>query len=165
MCYFKQLLAVVAFLVITACGRSADKELAPAARQEKTLKEFQKSLEAAPLNPLDAEAQLKQAQQQFRKFLSAKTVPAPAQTNTLAASLVHGINLGVITTPQALLVAKALENVLNLPQITIHDTYQFTRTIEPIVESIGLPNGDRMRLYREILMVVKTAPTYAPDQR
>jgi len=64
-----------------------------------------------------------------------------------------------------LAVIKELAKVLSQPKITYEDTFKFTNAIDPFVQGTGLDNASKMRLYREALRIVQTAPNYTYNQK
>jgi hypothetical protein len=140
-------------------------DLTPQQRQKKLLAAFQNRLESPPINPNLADEHLQKVRADFRNYLSVHNRPDKVSTDNLAATFVRGVNDGQISTSQAVHLSKELGKVLDLPQITISDTRRFVASIEPLVRQTGTSGPERLRLYRELIRIVHTAPTYAPDQR
>jgi hypothetical protein len=134
-------------------------------QQKEMLKLLESKLRAVPARPESADGQLPAVQKNMREFLALGGRPSPEATNNLARTLVRGINGGAITVPQTVGVVKELVKVLSQPKITSEDTFKFTNAIDPFVQGTGLDNASKMRLYREALRIVQTAPNYSYNQK
>jgi hypothetical protein len=162
---FHSLLATIMVLAAFSSAIGADKDDDPqlSPEQNKRFKELKTSLAApSPLNPAEAEKQLQDVQIGLTRFLSVNNQPSTQSTSTLATTLVQGLNTGRVSWAQTVQLTKALSRALDLKSISYQDTNQFVRQIEPVVNQTGLGFSERMRLYREALMILRTAPTYSP---
>jgi hypothetical protein len=135
------------------------------AKQQKYLKQFQASLAVRPVNADDAPRHLQQVQDDLKRLLSENTRPWGQATDTLANTLVAGLNGGLISVDQAVQLSKQLVKVLDQKEITYQATDQFVRSIEPIVNQTGLRGVEKMRLYNNATWILRTAPTFSPPGR
>jgi hypothetical protein len=157
-------LIALAFTAAAAPAQSSDEaDLKP--RQREDYKRLKASLQVLPVLPNVADQHYQRIRADLTRFLSATHAPAPQASDALATTLFRGVNNGLVSAPQAALLSKELSKVLDLPEITPRTVYQFTARIEPIVQSTALDSPERMRLYRQALMVLKAAPSYNPNGR
>jgi hypothetical protein len=133
-------------------------------QQQEGLKLLETKLRAVPARPESSDDQLPVVQKSMRELLALGGRPSPELTNNFARTLVGGINGRTITVPQTVGVVKELTKVLSQPRITYQDTFKFTNAIDPFVQRTGLDNASKMRLYREALRIVQTAPQYTPQK-
>ncbi len=155
-------LAALFVLLPFRSARPADGDLTP--RQKKDLEKLQSTLAKPPANPNLADAQRRAVQAQLQTFLSHRTRPAPQVTAVLATSLVDGVNQGQVSVSQSVALSRELARVLDLGAIGHRDVYALTGRIDPIIQSTTLGPSEKLRLYREALRVVQTAPSYRPDR-
>jgi hypothetical protein len=163
----KWLRPVFAFIVVTL-AQTAVVGVEPGgltSQQKEGLKLFESKLRAVPAQPESPGDHLPAVQKNLREFLALGSRPSPEATNNLARTLVRGINGGAISVPQTVSLVKELVRVLNQPRITPEDTFKFTNAIDPFVQGTGLDNASKMRLYREALRIVQTAPNYSYNQK
>jgi hypothetical protein len=133
--------------------------------QNKYFKQLKATLAAPPINPNDQPRYLQTVQTELRRLLSTNTQPSRQSTDALAGTLVNGIGSGLISVQQAAVLSKTMAKALDANRITYQDTNQLVRSLEPLVTQTGLGSIEKLRLYSEILQVVRTAPTYAPPGR
>src|SRR5262249_54300279 len=152
---------VLGTLVVLVLGRTPltaaewdDPKLS--AKQQKYLKEFQAKLEARPNNPNENEAEkyLQNAKDGLKQLFAVNNNPSAQAADVLATTLVQGINTGQISVQQSVQLSKELSKVLDLKEINYQGTNQFVRAIEPLVNQTGLTGQEKLRLYREVLVVV-----------
>jgi hypothetical protein len=163
----KWLRPVLAFIVVALGQTTAIVGVEPdglTSQQQERLKQLEAKLRAVPARPESPDEQMPVVQKNLREFLALGSRPLPGPTNNLARSLVGGINGATISVPQSVGLVKELAKVLSQPKITPEDTFKFTNAIDPFVQGTGLDNATKMRLYREALRVVETAPNYVYNQ-
>ena len=166
MTYGNWLLATVVILVLGGSSLAADPPKDDpnfTKEQNKFIKELQTKLAAPPLNPNEKEKYAQAVQDTFNKLLSTKTQPSKQTTDTLATSLVRGLNNGNISIQQSVDLAKVMTKVLDSNIITPQTTFQLVRSVEPIVGNTKLSGIEKTQLYADVLRVIKTAPTYKPE--
>ena len=163
----KQYRLIYRFIVFLTFGclmaesAAAQSELSP----EQKLKLLEAKLQAVPGTPASTDEHLPAVQKNFRDFLALTSRPSRELTNNLARTLVLGISAGAITVPQSIGLTRELAKVLSQPTITPGDTFKFTNAIDPFIQGTGLDNASKMRLYREALRIVQTAPNYSYNQK
>jgi hypothetical protein len=163
----KWIRSVIAFFVVALGQMTAITGVEPGgltSQQQEGLKLLEAKLRAVPPRPESPDDQLPVVQKNMREFLALGGRPSPELTNNLARTLVGGINGGTISVPQTVGLVKELAKVLSQPRITYQDTFKFTNAIDPFVQATGLDNASKMRLYREALRIVQTAPQYTPQK-
>jgi hypothetical protein len=163
--WFCHIAGVVVLALAGSLGIAAPQEAELSKEQQEKLTQFQATLEAVPQQPESADEHLANARKGLNTLLSLTNRPAENPTNALATTFVRGINRGAISVPQTVGVSKELAKVLSLPRITSQDTNKFVAAIDPLIQGTQLDNADKMRLYREALRVVQTAPTYSYNQK
>ena len=151
------------FGCLTARSAAAQSEFSP--EQKEKLKQLEAKLEVVPDSPEARDAHLPVVQKNFRDFLALTSRPSRELTNNLARTFVLGISARTISVPQSVGVIKELAIVLSQPKITPADTFKFTSAIDPFIQGTGLDNASKMRLYREALRIVQTAPNYSYNQK
>jgi hypothetical protein len=164
----KWLRPVVAFIVVALGQTTAIVGVEPGgltSQQQERLKLLEAKLRAVPARPESPDDQLPVVQKNMREFLALGSRPSPELTNNLARTLVGGINGATITVPQSVGLVRELAKVLSQPKITSEDTFKFTSAIDPFVQGTRLDNASKMRLYREALRIVQTAPNYSYNQK
>jgi hypothetical protein len=164
----KWLWPVLAFIVVALGQTTSVVGVEPdglTSQQQERLKLLETKLRAVPARPESPDEQLPAVQKNMRELLALGSRPSPELTNNLARTLVGGINGTTITVPQSVGLVKELAKVLSQPKITPEDTFKFTNAIDPLVQGTGLDNASKMRLYREALRIVQTAPNYTPNQK
>jgi hypothetical protein len=162
----KTVATVVTVLVCTAAGTAApegDPKLTP--QQQEKLDKLKTQLEALPVKPESADEQLPAVQENLNKFLALTNRPSREETNKLASTLVRGINGAVITVPQSVGLSKEIAKILSQPKISYQDTFKFTAAIDPYVQGTALDTAGKMRLYRQALRIVQTAPNFSYNQK
>jgi hypothetical protein len=152
-------------LSLATAARSEDKPFQLTEEQKKMLEEFQKAIQAPTENPNDADAHLKSVQDRLNNFLAIKDEDSRLAANTLAGTLVQGVNSDQIGVDATVGLSKELLKVLSLPSIGYNDTNTFVKSIEPLVQSTNLRGVEKMRLYNDALKVVITSPAYNPPGR
>jgi hypothetical protein len=163
MTYFKWVIAIVVLLGLGVARGQDEQKLT--SEQQKLLKKFQGTLEVLPVTPNVADEHLEKVRGSFRDFLASTKQPAHPSMDVLAGSLFRGVNGGQVTTAQSVGLTKAVFNVLSQPSVGYSDVNRLVNSIDPVVQSTGLSPTEKMRLYREVLVTVQTAPNYAPDAR
>jgi hypothetical protein len=158
---------VVAFVALVPVIRAADPEddNQLSKDQKKALKVFRADLAAQPASDSERARHLKVVQERLKSFFSVTNKPSPDDTDILAATMVNATRYGQMNVNQASVLAKEIGKVLSKPEITYQDTNQFVKTIDPLVRSTGLGPNEQLRLYREAMRILTTAPTYTPPGR
>jgi hypothetical protein len=160
-------IAGLVLLTAVAVGRTDDPaqpaKMTP--RQKQAYEKLRTNLQAFPVPENLRGDKVRVASEGLRNFLSVKGQPRAEQTGILASTLANGINDGIISVDQSLEIAKAISSVLELPTITYPDVNRFVHTIDPLVQSTNLDSPSRVRLYRDAVRVITTAPNYSYNQR
>jgi hypothetical protein len=158
-----RLMILLTFGCLMAGSAAAQSELSP--EQKQKLKLLEAKLQDVPGSPASTDEHLPVVQKDFRDFLALTSRPSRELTNNLARTFVLGISARTISVPQSVGVIKELAKVLSQPTITPGDTFKFTSAIDPFIQGTGLDNASKMRLYREALRIVQTAPNYSYNQK
>jgi hypothetical protein len=140
-----------------------DPDLSP--QQRKYLKQLKFDLDNRPINPNASEQHMTKVQGSLRRLLAANNKPSDDCTNTLAATLYNGLNNGQISTDTALLLSKQISKSLGAQSITYQNVNQFTKAIDPLVAQTTLSPTEKLKLYRDAIIILKTVPNYVPEAR
>jgi hypothetical protein len=133
--------------------------------QQKLIDEFKKTVGNPPLNENDRAAHLKTIQQQLDTLWRADNPDMRDASHILARTFTDGVRNQAIPVDNTVAMSKELLKVLSLPYIGGDDVYRFTNTVDPIVQNTNLRSVEKLRFYREALMVIKTSPNYNPPGR
>ena len=159
----RRLILLLTFGYILVGSAAGQSELSP--EQKQKLKLFEAKLRAVPGRPASTDEHLPVVQENFRDLLALTSRPSREPADNLTRTLVLGISTGTITVPQSIGLTRELAKVLSQPKITPGDTFKFTNAIDPFIQRTGLDNASKMRLYREALRIVQTAPNYSYNQK
>jgi hypothetical protein len=146
-------------------GARGQDEFKLSEEQQKLIDEFKNTVSKPPLNENDRAAHLKTVQQQLDTFWKVDTPDMRNASHTLARTFADGVRNQAIPVDNTVAMSKELLKVLSLQTIGGDDVYRFTNTIDPIVQSTNLRSVEKLRFYREALMVIKSAPNYNPPGR
>jgi hypothetical protein len=133
--------------------------------QKKSLTQFKRDLENRPVNPNAADQYLSKVQGSLKQLFAANNTPSADCTNNLATTLYNGLNSGQISVETSVLLSKEISKVLGAKQLTYQEVNQFTRNIDPLVQQTTLGPTERLKLYRDALIILKTVPNYVPESR
>jgi hypothetical protein len=133
--------------------------------QQKLIDEFKNTVSKPPLNENDRAAHLKTVQQQLDTLWTVNSDDMRNASHTLARTFTDGVRNQSIPVTNTVAMSKELLKVLSLPTIGGDDVYRFTNTIDPLVQNTNLRSVEKLRFYREALMVIKSAPNYNPPGR
>jgi hypothetical protein len=158
------LLTLIVTALATNSVRGQD-EFQLSEEQQKLIEEFKKTVGAPPLNQNDRAAHLKTVQQQLDTLWKVDSEDMRTASNTLATTFVDGVRNQAIPVASTVAMSKELLKVLSMPSIGGDDVYRFTNTIDPLVQKTNLRSVEKLRFYREALMVIKSAPNYNPPGR
>jgi hypothetical protein len=161
---FIGLLTLTLTAVASNFGRGQD-EFKLSEEQQKLIDEFKKTVGAPPLNQNDRAAHLKTVQQQLDTLWRVDSPDLRDASHILARTFTDGVRNQAIPVDNTVAMSKELLKVLSLPSIGGDDVYRFTNTIDPIVQSTNLRSVEKLRFYREALMVIKSSPNYNPPGR
>ncbi len=134
-------------------------------QQKKYLKQLKLDLENRPINPTASDQYAAKVQGSLTKLLSVNNKPSADTTNTLAKTLYNGLNSGQISVQTSVLLATELSKALDAKALTYQEVNQLTKRIDPLVAQTTLSPTEKLRLYREALIIVKTVPNYVPESR
>jgi hypothetical protein len=158
-------------VVLLAAGQVAAPAQAPSQKsrlteqQRKDLKQLETTLGSPPATGGEAAKRAQKVRNQFWKVVSASGQPTRQSADRLAATLLGGVNAGAVSVDQSVRLAEAVAGMLSQPVITYRDMRQFLQSIEPVVQNTRLDVAERSRLYREALLLVESAGTYADPRR
>jgi len=133
--------------------------------QQKLIDEFKDTVSKPPLNENDRAAHLKTVQEQLDTFWKVDNSDMRDAAHRLARTFTDGVRSKAIPVDNTVAMSKELLKYLSLPTIGGDDVYRFTNTIDPMVQNTNLRSVEKLRFYREALMVIKTAPNYNPPGR
>jgi hypothetical protein len=165
--YGKCVLATLVIFAVGGIGLSADPPPQKddpnfTKEQNKRLNQLKDTLGKAPVNPNDQPRYLQNVQNNLDRFLATNVQPSKQTTNALAATLVQGMNNGLISAEQTVALSKLMAKTLDSDVVGYQQTNQLVWNITPIVNQMGLDGNARTQLYAQVLRVIKTAPTYSP---
>jgi hypothetical protein len=143
----------------------AEEEQKLTSEQQQILDDFQKTLESPPVKPNEKEAHLKSVQGYLGNFLGAKEGGMRRASNTLAGTLVQGVNGRLIGVSTSVALSKEILKVLSLPSISYEDTNRFIKTIDPLVQGTDLRGTEKMGLYGDAVNIIRSSPKYTPPGR
>jgi hypothetical protein len=161
---------LIGFLTLTLAALAVDwargqEEFKLSEEQQKLIDEFKKTVASPPLNENDRAAHLKTVQQQLDTLWKVDNADMRDYSHILARTFTDGVRNQAIPVDNTVAMSKELLKYLSLPTIGGDDVYHFQNAIDPIVQSTNLRSVEKLRFYREALMVIKSAPNYNPPGR
>jgi hypothetical protein len=164
----KQLLLAAAFFAgsLSAHAQNSiieDPGLSPA--QKKYLKQLHADLVNRPINPTASDQYVAKVQGSLKQLFGANNTPSPQCTDTLATTLYNGLNSGQISVETTIKLSKEISKALGAERVTYQDVNAFTKTIDPLVAQTRLGPTEKLKLYRDALIILKTVPNYVPESR
>jgi hypothetical protein len=158
-------LAVLALANVILAQDDILKDTSLSRDQKKYLKQLQKDLENRPINPNASDQYVTKVQGSLKQLFAVNNNPSPECSNTLASTLFNGMNNGQISMQTTMLLSKEISKALGAKEITYQNVNQFTKTIDPLVQQTKLSPTEKLKLYREALIILKTVPNYVPESR
>jgi len=153
------MVAVVLFL--GQAGFAADDiedDASLSADQKKQLKQVQDSLVAVTKDTNKTNDQKQSAlSDSLRTVLVQNSQPSDMSIDALAGNLANNIGSGSIGVRDSLKLTKKLMQFLNKGDFSIDSNRGLVKDVEGIVQTSGLSQDDRNKLYNAVLTVVSTA--------
>jgi len=128
------------------------------ATQKKQLKQVQESLTAVTKDTNKTKQEKESALSgALRNVLVQNSQPSDMSIDTLAGTLANNIGAGSINVGDSLKLTKKLMQFLNKGDFSIDSNRGLVKDVEGIVQTSGLSQDDRNKLYNAVLTVVNTA--------
>jgi hypothetical protein len=134
-------------------------------QQKKYLKQLQRDLENRPINPTASDQYVAKVQGSLKQLFAVNNRPSGECSDILATTLYNGLNNGQISVEVSVLLSKELSKALGAKEVNYQTVNQFTRTIDPLVQRTTLSPTEKLKLYRDALIILKTVPNYVPESR
>jgi hypothetical protein len=135
-----------------------DNDSSLTATEKKQLKQVQDSLTAVTKDPKKTKEEKEGAlSDALRTVLVQNSQPSDMSIDALAGNLANNIGRGSIGVRDSMQLTKKLMKFLNKGDFSIDSNRGLVKDVEGIVQTSGLNQDDRNKLYNTILTVVSTA--------